>query len=259
MKRNVLIGSFGIALAAALVLGGLVVSTSAQQVSDEMLFTPSSATISLTDSGISISPSELKPGPVTFTVENNSSVARGVYVTGLDRAGTPIIRYSMRIGPGASTHMNFWLYQGETYTFRDYTSRRVIGGKSEFASTYSTNVMIPTLVPIGRGPEYERLTGRITITGSGIEVSPSSSGPGPIEFTVVNDTSSPRGVVISGEDRANTPIFRYSHLVRPGGSRKMSFWLYEGQTYTIRDYTRLGVVAGAPRYGTRFSTTLAVR
>lgn len=262
MKEYLPIRKLGIGLAVALALGMLIIPAAAQQTDqnlDLLPFPRQSATISLTDTGLNITPAQLNPGPVTFTVVNNSDVARGVYVTGQDRVGTPLLRHSMRIMPGASMTMEFWLYQGNDYIFRDFTSRRIVDGESVFASNYSTQLSISTPFPIGRGPQYERQMGTITITSSGIEVSPRTSDLGPITFSVINQTNRARGVVITGEDRTGSPIIRYTRMIQPGTRTNMSFWLYEGRNYTIRDFSRRYAVGGQMRFDSSFRTTLAVR
>lgn len=258
MRKSTLLGRLGIVMAAVLAIGALATAALAQADLDLSPFPRSSATITLTNSGINISPEQLNPGPVTFTVVNNSDRARGVYVTGEDAVGNPILRYSMRVMPGGSARMDFWLYQGSTYAFRDFTSRKTVAGESVFSSTFSRQVTIPTLIPIGRGPQYSWESGTINITDSGIEVSPSSTDHGPILFTINNQSSMARGVVITGEDRSGSPVIRYTRLIRPGASTRVSFWLYEGKTYTIRDYTRRYVVRGDMKFDSMFSTTLSV-
>lgn len=257
MRQRGVLAGFGILAAVVLTVGGLAVMTSAQN-SDYNAFPQSSATITLTDSGLTLDPERLNPGPIVFTIQNNSSLERGVYVTGLDVTGTPIVRYSLRVGPGSSTTMHFWLYQGSTYRFSDFTSSRIEGRRLLFTSSYSTNVTIPTLIPIGRGPTFEQHTGTITITDDAIEVSPSVSDVGPVVYTVVNNSSVRRGVIIKGLDRAGTPIFRYSHLISPGHSRIVKFFLYGGQTYTIHDYRSSVFASGMTGYSSSLSTTLTV-
>lgn len=258
MRHSALSGTLGIALAVVLALGVISTRAVAQADLDLLPFPRSSATITLTDSGMNLTPDQLNPGPITFTVVNNSSKARGVYITGQDSVGTPILRYSMRIRPGSSTRVDFWMYQGSTYAFRDFTSRRVIGDEMVFASTYSRQVTIPTPLPIGRGPQYDWKSGTITIASDGIIVTPMTTDLGPIVFTVMNQTSMSRGVVITGEDRSGSPIIRYSRMIRPGASTRVSFWLYEGKTYTIRDYTRRYTVGGEMRFDSAFRTQLMV-
>jgi len=258
MRQRGLSAGFGMVFAVALIVGGLALSTGAQQDTDYVLFPTSSATITLTDSGISINPEQLNPGPVVFTIQNDSGLARGVFVRGLDSTGTPILRYSMLVGPGSSTTMNFWHYQGSTYTFSDFTSSRIEDDHLVFDSMHSTSVTIPTLIPIGRGPAFEQQTATITITDSAVSVTPSVSDAGPVLFTVVNNSSVRRGVLIKGLDRAGSPIFRYSRLISPGDSLMMNFFLYGGQTYTIRDYATRVFVGGTSGYTSSFSTTLTV-
>lgn len=258
MRKELLFKWLGVGAAVVLLLGILATLAPAQESAGDLPFPAQSATITLSDSGMEISPSQLNPGPVVFTIVNNSSQSRGVYVTGEDRVGDPIFRYSPRISPSASGTMQFWLYQGKQFTLHDYTSRTVSGGKSDLTSTYSTEVTIPTLIPLGTGPQYQWLSGTITISDSGVSVEPSTSDHGPIVFTVVNNSSSARGVMLRGPDRTGSPIFRYSGIISAGSSRTVNFWLYEGQTYTIQEYARSGMVRGAPRYSTSFSTTLTV-
>jgi hypothetical protein len=261
MRQDVLLRRFGIACAAVLLVGLMAVAAFAQDQPENgsaALFTRSSATVVLTNTGMSISPEVPGPGPVSFTIENRSDQARGVVISGNDRVGDPIMAYSPRIRPGASTKMNFWLYEGTNYTFKDYTARQVVGRESQFKSTYSTQIMTTNPFPIGRGPQYPLQTGQITITNSGVEVTPAQTNLGPVVFTVTNNSDHARGVVISGEDRANTPIYRYSRVLRPGASAKMNFWLYEGKTYKIQDYTRRVTSRGVPAYDTAFTTQLTV-
>ncbi len=258
MRGGLLRRNHWIGLAAILIMGVLALPVLAQENAVVTQFPPQTATITLTNSGMTITPSSLNPGAVTFTIVNNSDRARGIYVTGLDRAGTPIIRYSPRIMPGASTTMEFWLYQGNSYSFHDFTSRSISHGRSMFATTYSTDVNIPILAPIGRGPQYTRESGTITITNSGIEVSPQSNNHGPITYTVYNRTNRPRGVVITGTDRADSPIIRYTRMIPPGSSTHMQFWLYEGKTYTVKDFTSRFAENGEMRFNSHFTTTVSV-
>ncbi|MEN6522062.1 MAG: hypothetical protein ABFD46_13045 [Armatimonadota bacterium] len=262
MKEDLPIRKLGIGLAIALVLGMLIIPAAAQQTDqnlDLLPFPRQSATITLTNTGLDITPAQLNPGPVTFTVVNNSDTARGVYITGQDRIGDPLLRYSMRIMPGASTTMEFWMYQGNNYTFHDFTAKKVVNDESVFTSKFSTQMSISTPFPIGRGPRYGPQTGTITITNTGIEVSPRTTNLGPIRFSIVNRTNQMRGVVITGEDRSGTPIIRYTRLLRPGMSAHMSFWLYEGKNYTIRDFTRRYVAGRQMKFESKYRTTLSVR
>ncbi|MBI2841766.1 MAG: hypothetical protein HYX78_00030 [Armatimonadetes bacterium] len=256
MRQRVFMSGLGALAMAALIVGLLTSQVAAQELPG--VFPESTATIVLTDSGLGISPEQLNPGPVVFTIQNESSRARGLYVTGNDLVGSPIIRYSMRIMPGSSATMNFFLYQGETYTFRDFTSRSIVGGEMVFRSAYSARKTIPTLVPIGRGPQFESQSATITITSTGLEISPAALDFGPTTFTVINQTNSSRGVVITGLDRAGSPIIRYSPRIAPRSSRKMNFWLYEGQSYLFRDYTSRFVVDGELRFRSMFSTRLDI-
>lgn len=258
MKHDVLFTRLVIASAAILLVGASVIPAVAQDQNSSAMFEQSTATITLTDSGLTITPENLNPGPVTYTVENQSAKARGVVVTGRDRANSPIVRYSARIMSGKSTTMNFWLYEGATYTFRDYTTRAIRGGKMAYDTTYSMHYTVPNPYPLGRGPQYEEKTGTITITNSGMEVSPTATSLGPIMFTITNETQKARGIFITGEDRANSPIFRYSKVVRPGQSVKMSFWLYEGKTYKVQDYTRRITARGAPAYSSALTSNIVV-
>lgn len=258
MRKERLSAGFGIALLTILLVW-LTAPVPAQD--DTMLsrFPPTTATITLTNDDISITPSQLDPGPVTFTIRNDSDKTRGVYVTGEDLAGTPLIRYSPRVMPGNSVQMNFWLYQGSVYTFRDYMSRSNVTGEL-FGSAYSTEVSIPSPFPIGRGPEFPLQTGDITITESGVQVSPETSDLGPVRFTVTNDSNRLSGVVITGLDRVGNPILRYSRFISPGESIPVSFWLYEGETYRIRDFgSRYISSQGRMQFGSTSSTMLTVR
>ncbi|HOK55463.1 MAG TPA: hypothetical protein PKV43_13435 [Armatimonadota bacterium] len=258
MREDLLIKSLRVGLAVLFVLGVLTVPTIAQDRVDLLPFPRSVGTITLTDTELTISPT-LAPGPITFNVVNQSSSTRGVVVTGLDRANTPIIRYSMMLSPGGSTTMEFWLFPGNVYTFRDYTSRRIIDDQSDFTSTYSTQVTIPTPFPLGAGPQYDQMTGAINITSTGIQVSPMTPSLGPIIFTVANQTNRARGIVITGQDRTGSDIIRFTRLIPPGQTTRMHFWLYEGQTYIIRDYTSRSTVGGQLRFNTTFSTAVNVQ
>jgi hypothetical protein len=257
MRQGTLLGSLGLALAFALLVATGVFAQVAG--TDQSLFSTSSATITLTDSGLSISPSQLNPGPVMFTVVNNSDRARGVYISGEDSSGTPILRYSSRIMPGNSTRMSFFLYQGKEYAFRDFTSRRVVGSDTMFTSSYSHRLTVPVLFPVGRGPSFDRDSLEISINDSDISVSSSEVDLGPVIFTVHNRSDIARGVVITGEDRTGSDVIRYTRLIRPGASTRINFWLYEGKTYTIRDYTSRRTVGGDLMFRSHFSTTITVR
>ena len=254
MRRVLLLKVFGVVGATVLLLSVLAVYAMAQENEGLLPFPTSSATITLTDSGLEISPSQLNPGSVIFTVNNQSSESRGVYVTGLDRVGDPIIRYSEKLMPGSSGTMIFWLYEGQQFTFQDYTVRSGLS----FDSTYSSTVTIPNVLPLGSGPKYDWMMGSIVISNDGISVTPQTSDHGPIVFNVVNNSDMARGVVIKGDDRTGSPIFRYSRLLQPGDRATVNFWLYEGKSYAIHDYSSAGMVSGAPAYSSVFSTTLTV-
>lgn len=259
MRKVSLLKSPGTVMVMALLLGiTAVVAVAQQDPSGVLPFPTTNATIVLTDSSLDISPSQLNPGPVIFTITNNSSRTRGVYVTGDDRVGDRLLRFSARFRPGQSGTMLFWLFEGQRYSFHDFTSRRVSRGRSIFASNYATRMDIPNPLPFGSGPSFTWLSGTITITNAGIEVSPQTSDLGPIVFTIINNSSKSRGVILHGPDRTGSPIFRYSKMVRPGGRSTVNFWLFEGQTYTVQDFTRLGMVRGAPKYKSSFSTTVQV-
>lgn len=260
MKGDFPIRGFVIALALALAIGIFAVPVKAQvgEGLDLLPFPRQSATITMNDTGLTISPSQLNPGPVTFTIINNSSAARGVYVTGEDRVGTPLLRFSSRIMPGSSTTMEFFLFEGNDYMFRDFTSRSIVDGESVFTSRFSTQMSIGDPYPIGRGPQFQRQTGTITITSTGIEVSPQATTLGPITFNVINQTNRARGVVITGEDRTGSPIIRYTRMIPPGSRTSMSFWLFEGRNYTIRDFTRRYAVGHQMRFDSSFRTMISV-
>lgn len=258
MQRSTLYKRFGIAVAIILAIGALVVAASAQTNDQYMPFQRSEATIVMTDNGITVTPANLGPGPVTFIVQNNSNMVRGVVLSGADRSGSPVLRYSPRINPGGSGKVDFFLYEGRNYTFRDYISRRVASGGSVFQTSYSTQMAVPNPNPIGRGPTYEQKAADITITNNGIQVSPSQTTLGPVVFTIKNETNKAMGVIVSGQDRSGGKITRYSRVVRPGESSTMNFWLYEGRTYKIQDYTRR-VVRGTPEYASRFSTEMTIQ
>jgi hypothetical protein len=256
MRQVVLLRTVGIALVIVLLLG-LLAAASAQRRSPFITFPRQSATITLTNSGITISPSQLNPGPTMFTVKNDSDRPRGVYVTGTDRTGNPIMRHSPKIMSGQTTHMGFWMYQGHAYRFHDYTSMQIVRDRSNFVSAYSTEMSVPVLVAEAQWPQYNRQKGQIRITNDGIDVSPRSTVLGPIEFTITNDTNKARGVVITGEDRSGSSLFRYSPMISPGHSTRMSFWLYEGRNYAIMDYSGRHPVAGRS-FGSSFRSALSV-
>jgi hypothetical protein len=260
MRAGFLERYLGVGVAVTFVLGLLALPAIAQEDQDHWAysFPRTTATITLTDTGMTIEPSRLSPGSVNFTIRNNSSRTRGVYMTGQDRAGSPIIKYTSRLNPGSSTNREFWLYQGNTYTFRDYTSREIRNGESVFVSTYSTQVTIPVLVPTGGGPQFIRRTGTIVVTNNGIRVNPRSTEFGPIDFTIVNESSKQSGVIITGEDRSGSPIIRYSRILPPGGRTTTHFWLFENRTYTVRDYSLRRVPGGFERLTGNFSDTITV-
>lgn len=258
MGRSILYRRFGIAVAAILVIGAVAIPAMAQTNAQYWPFQRSQATIELTNSGVTISPTDLGPGAVDFTVENKSDQVRGVVLSGVDSSGTPIIRYSPRIRPGETSRVSFFFYQGTTYTVADYIERMVSRGESIFKSTYETKLTIPTSVPIGRGPVYEQHSAMITIGDNSLDVTPQQSTLGPVVFTIKNDTRMPKGVIISGQDRSGSRIVRYSRIVRPGHSATMNFWLFEGRTYKIQDYSRR-VMRGKPEYASRFTTDFVVQ
>jgi len=246
------------ALTASLLLGLLVTPAFSQGLNTTAIFDRTTATITITNSDITVTPDPPGPGPVTFTVVNNSDSPRGVVLSGFDLVGSPILRYSSLVNPGEEAPVGFWLYEGVNYTVKDYTSMSVDRSKTQFTSTLSTAITVPSPNPIGRGPKFDLLTGTISLRNGGILVSPTSSMPGPVMFKVTNTSSKPRGVVISGLDRANSPIIRYSKLLRPGGSAMVSFWLYEGQTYKLQDYTKRLVVGRELKFSSTAATKLTV-
>jgi hypothetical protein len=134
------------------------------------------------------------------------------------------------------------MYLGKSYTFRDYTSRRVVGDELRFSSTFSTSVTYPAPAGLGAGPSFERQQVAVSLTDSGINMGEIEGGP--TTFVVTNNTSRSRGMVISGEDRAGNPIIRYSRVLRPGQSTRVNFWMYGTQNYTFRDYTSRRVTRG---------------
>lgn len=257
MRRELSRG-LGVTLAVALVIAVAATAVFAQTSEGLLPFPTSSATITLTDSGLEISPAQLDPGPVIFTIHNNSSETRGVYVTGQDVSGSDLLRYSMRIAPGGTAEMSFWLYQGRSYEFRDYTERSIIDGRSDFTSTFSTDVTIATVIPLGRGPSFVWHSGTINISDTGLDVSPQIANHGPIIFTINNNSSVARGIVITGPDRAGSDLLRYSKVVAPGDSARMAFWLYGGQSYMVRDYTSRTIIGDDMRFSSRFSRSISV-
>lgn len=183
----------------------------------DRLFEPKTATITITTAGISVTPDPPGSGPVTFTVNNQTGTSRGVVMTGIDRADTPIIRYTRMIGPGGSATTHFWIYPERQFQVRDYTARRIVAGESIWTSTFTTafaGPAAPTMVvavtpeepvptippPIGAGPEEPRNV-QVSIVNRTLVLDPSTVQPGIVNFTIRNTTTSPRmfGIEMDGE------------------------------------------------------------
>jgi hypothetical protein len=207
------------------------------------------AAIRITNSGIRVEPAKPAQGLTEFTVSNATNRSRGVVVSTTDPGRTPVFRYSGMVSPGSSTKIKFWLYPGRAYHFKDYTKTWTTGSERRFASRYRSVVRMPSVSGFGRGPSPDKSFSTVTLTDNRMTFTGIADKATKIK--VINNSNKARGVALSGRDRSNNPVLHYSRMLRPGEKTTMNVWLYQGRSYTLRDYTYRTVVPGE---GTAFQS-----
>ncbi len=79
-------------------------------------------TIALTGKGIVATPASLKPGNHLLTIKNNTKDSRGIEMIGIDKAGSPTVRYTKILKPGKSEAFRWYFAEGNTVYVRDIMS-----------------------------------------------------------------------------------------------------------------------------------------
>jgi hypothetical protein len=79
-------------------------------------------TITLTDCAISTSPASPTGGDHVVVIKNNSSKARGVEMTGVDKAGSTYVRYTKVLPKGKSEKFKWYFPSTETVYIKDLLS-----------------------------------------------------------------------------------------------------------------------------------------
>jgi hypothetical protein len=77
-------------------------------------------TITLTHQGIQVSPEQRVGGQdYVVTVRNDTSAARGVTLTGLDKGGSPFVRFTKVVAPGHTDRFLWYFPAQGTFVVRD--------------------------------------------------------------------------------------------------------------------------------------------
>jgi len=97
---------------------------------------------------------------------------------------------------------------------------------------------IPARGPVSTPFTVQEPIGTIAIglTSTGINTQVSQAPSGLYDITITNDSNRVRGVILNGQDLANTPYTRFSDLLGPGGSQTFR-WFFAPGTVTIKDFT----------------------
>ncbi|MCE5197661.1 MAG: hypothetical protein ABFD54_13655 [Armatimonadota bacterium] len=114
-------------------------------------------------------------------------------------------------------------------------------GASYSIGNTSTVLSAPPIVGstpamVGRGPAAEVTPLRISITNNSINMSQRTVPYGLYEITIVNNSSKPRGLYMTGRDLCCTQFNRYSRVLKPGGTQTFRFFFAPG-TVQFRDLT----------------------
>ncbi len=75
----------------------------------------------------------------------------------------------------------------------------------------------------------------ITLTDKGITVQPGIIAAGDYTVIVKNMTSTPRGIEMTGRDRAGSVYVRYSEILRKGKTEKFKWYFPKEDTAYVRD------------------------
>ena len=75
--------------------------------------------IALTSRGIVANPTSLRPGNHLLTISNTTSEPRGIEMIGIDKAGSPTVRYTKILKPGKSEAFRWYFAMGKTVYVRD--------------------------------------------------------------------------------------------------------------------------------------------
>lgn len=78
------------------------------------------------------------------------------------------------------------------------------------------------------------------LTSDGIVAPPSSLTPGNHLLTIVNNTSEPRGLEMTGIDLATSPTIRYTKVLQPGESEEFRWFFASGKDVYLRDLKTCG-------------------
>ena len=78
--------------------------------------------IALTSRGLVATPNSLRPGNHLLTISNSTSEPRGIEMIGIDKAGSPTVRYTKILQPGKSEAFRWYFARGKTVYVRDIMS-----------------------------------------------------------------------------------------------------------------------------------------
>jgi hypothetical protein len=79
-------------------------------------------TIAMTNKGIVVTPTSLRPGNHLLTIKNSTSEPRGIEMLGIDKASSPTVRYTKILKPGKTEAFRWYFAQGKTVYVRDVMS-----------------------------------------------------------------------------------------------------------------------------------------
>jgi hypothetical protein len=79
-------------------------------------------TISITKTGITHTPKSFSGGHHVVMLKNMTGSARGIEMTGMDKGGSPYVRFSRVLAPGKSETFKWYFPPEKTVYLRDLTS-----------------------------------------------------------------------------------------------------------------------------------------
>lgn len=201
---------------------------------------PAAIKFSLRNEGFkSTIPESFSSGLATVTVVNNSSIPRGVIIKAHDAIGAPIMKYTPVLRPGQIYSFNTYLGSG-TVNAMDYHG--MSNGMRRWYSHYKTSFAIAEPILAGQtavagvAAEVRESDVKLSLRNDGFKSTvPMAFTSGLTTFTVVNNSSRPRGVFIKAKDIAGADLLRYTPILRPGQVHKFSAYLGAGP-FRATDY-----------------------
>ena len=117
--RYLILGALLVGLATLTVMPMLAKATESKAATDRGNKALAQVTISLTDKGIVAVPTALRGGNYLLTIKNKTSEPRGIEMIGVDRAGSPTVRYTKTLKPDNSEQFRWYFAAGTTAFVRD--------------------------------------------------------------------------------------------------------------------------------------------